>query len=223
MNYLAEKFKRTAAEDIDDCILQIEKSFNIKFQDNKIQKVNSFQELTTLTCAAISGENTDSCTSQQAFYKLRKAYLISQNNDITITPSSLLDELFPKSNRREQIKRLEVELGFKLNMLEPPAWIAMSLLGIFVLSCILLFDNTFYGVSGLLMSIFGFYIAFKFGNTLTFHYVSDLIASMLQENYHLCRSSDSYNPKEVEKIITQIFTENLDLDSCKFDSNTAFS
>ena len=223
MTYLSKKFKRTAAQDIDDCIVQIEKSFAIKLEDNKLDKINSFQELTTLTCAAISVENTDSCTSQQAFYKFRKAYLVSQNNNITITRSSLLEELFPKKNRKKQIQKIEEELGFKLNMLQPPSWIIWTLLGLFLISCILSFINTYYGVAGILISIFGFYIAFKLGTVLKFHNASDLITSMLQENYHQCRSSDSYNVKEVEKIITQIFTENLDLDSSKFDSNTAFS
>ncbi|MCA5005483.1 hypothetical protein [Sphingobacterium bovistauri] len=223
MNYLAENFKKMDPLDFEDCILQIEKTFAVKFDDNDINKINSFNDLTNLTTSYLNISQVDSCTSQQAFYKFKRAYLFTQNINQKIKPSSLLEELFPKSNRREQIKSIEQELGFNLNMLEPPAWITYSLLGIFVLSCILLFDNTFYGVSGLLISIFGFYFAFKFGNTLTYHHVSDLIRSILQTNYHLCRSSESYNPKEIEKIIIEIFTDNLYLERDKFDSNTSFS
>jgi len=223
MSYLAENFKKMDPLDFDDCILQIEKTFAVKFDDNDINKINSFNDLTNLTSSYLNTPPIDLCTSQQAFYKFKRAYLLTQNSKQGVSPSSLLEELFPKSNRREQIRSLEDELGFKLNMLQPSSWISLTLLGLFVLSCILIFINTFYGIAGILISIFGFYFAFKFGNTLKFHYVSDLIASMLQENYHLCRSSKSYNPKEIEKLIMQIFIENLDLDSSKFDSSTAFS
>lgn len=223
MSYLAKHFKKIDPLDFDDVFAEIENTFDIKFKDEDLPKVNSFNDLSKLTISYLNIPQIDSCTSQQAFYKFRRAYLLTQNRSQEIKPSSLLKELFPKQNRREQIKSIEQELGFKLNMLQPPAWVSLSLLGIFVLSCILLFDKKFYGVSGILMSIFGFYFAFKFGNTLKFHYVSDLITFMLQENYLLCRSSKSYNPKEIEKLIMQIFIENLDLDSSKFDSNTAFS
>jgi hypothetical protein len=223
MSYLAEKFKRTDALDMDEIIQQIENSFAIKFNSEDLNKVNSFQELAALTCDTIPRENIDSCTSQQTFYKFRKAYFATQNSKVTISPSSLLKELFPNKNRRKQIQVLEQEIGCKLNMLEPPSWITLSLLGLFIVSCILLFINTFYGVAGILISNFGFYIASKLGTVLKFHNVSDLVRSMERENYMQCRSSHSYNAKEVEKLIIQIYTENLDLDSSKFNSNTAFS
>src|SRR5690606_40301010 len=94
--------------DFDDVFAEIENTFDIKFKDEDLPKVNSFNDLSNLTVSYLNIPQIDSCTSQQAFYKFRRAYLLTQNRSQEIKPSSLLKELFPKQNRRERSEERRV-------------------------------------------------------------------------------------------------------------------
>lgn len=223
MSYLSQKFKNTEHDDIDEIFHDIESSFNIKLDDVEINKCNTFDDLTKLVCSKIELENIDYCTSQQAFYKFRKAYYATQDSTIPLHKNSLLAEIFPKQNRRNDIKRLEQELGFKTNLLQPPNWLTIMLLVLLISSIVCLFYKPLIGSYGLILSITGFIFAFKFVSNLDLKTVSDIIKQLVQHNYHLVRNSASYNEKEIERIIIQHFVDNLDLDVEKFDGKSSFS
>ena len=112
------KLENIDIEDIEDLLGEVEKSFNIKFVGNELIGVKNFGELSDHIINKIQLENSDDCTSQQAFYKLRN--VISKELEIDqkeITRQRKLEELFPKKVRRSNLKKLEQKLDFKLKIL----------------------------------------------------------------------------------------------------------
>ncbi len=60
-------------EDLEDILVRIEESFGISFVDNELAKVTNFGQLSDSIINKIKMRESESCTSQQAFYKLREA------------------------------------------------------------------------------------------------------------------------------------------------------
>jgi hypothetical protein len=56
-------------EDLEDILIRIEKSFGISFVDNELASVTDFGQLSDSIINKIKIQETESCTSQQAFYK----------------------------------------------------------------------------------------------------------------------------------------------------------
>lgn len=60
-------------ENIEDLLVKVEKSFNIKFVGNELIALLTFGELCDHIVNKIKLDHSDNCTTQQAFYKLRNA------------------------------------------------------------------------------------------------------------------------------------------------------
>ena len=134
MNY---ELKNIDAEDIEDLLIKVEKSFDIKFGEAELMHITTFGELCDHIANMIQLDNSDDCTTQQAFYKLRDA--ISSKFEIdkkTILTDFPLIDLFPKQNRRTMITELERYLEFKLNVLRPPYWVTTTLFVLLLVSFI---------------------------------------------------------------------------------------
>lgn len=222
MTYLAKQLNRTDSEDIDEIIQSIEKSFDISFKQEELLKIDSIRELTELICSKIKLDQNNSCTTQQAFYKFKNAYLSTQNNIVNIKTESLLRDIFPKNNRKQNLKNLELELGIQLGIIQPPAWLAISLLLLFVISSVILFYHSTIGAIGIAFSFVGGYIASKTANTFTIKTVKELIQLLVKNNYSKSRNSNIYNPKEVENIVVSYFIDELGYDRSKFEPNSSF-
>ena len=144
-------------ENLEDCIPLIEKMYKFKFEEGETQKVKNFDEFCDLIIAKIDFENVESCTTQQAFYKLRNSLIeeeIFEKEKIKL--ETKLKELFPRKNRIELVKRVENNIGFKLNILFPPKFISYTLVFLSVISLVFLFINFKFGILGIAISIFGF-------------------------------------------------------------------
>ena len=134
------QLNNTDPEDIDDLLLQVEKSFDIKFAPAELSHCTTFGELCDHISNKIELENSEDCTTQQAFYKLRQSIctVLSFNvNDLTT--KTLIIEILPRANRITKIKKLEKYLGFKLGILRPKHSISGSLIFILLASIIGLF------------------------------------------------------------------------------------
>jgi hypothetical protein len=59
--------------DIDDLLSKIELSFGIEFFENELNHIKTFGEFCEYVENKIEFKNTNDCTNQQAFYKLRNA------------------------------------------------------------------------------------------------------------------------------------------------------
>jgi len=197
-------------ENIEDCISEIEKMYNFKFEDNELENVKTFEEFCDLIIEKINLKNVESCTSQQAFYKLRNSLtetkLIEKGNLKTETE---LKKIFPRKNRKVSIEKVEKDLNVKLNILKAPDFVTMPLLIIGFVSFILLFFLWKFALIGLSISVFGFYLCKWFGNELRVKTVKDLVEKIVAENYLAIRSEkNTINKTELKKILTNWISEN---------------
>lgn len=88
-------------EELEFMIPQIEKMYNFEFEKDETYTVNNFEELCELIIEKINLKNVISCTSQQAFYKLRNAFVATKI--IAIENLNLETELkliFPKKQQK---------------------------------------------------------------------------------------------------------------------------
>ena len=106
-------------EDLDDVLVKIERSFNISLEDTSFKDVKTFGKLCDIVVEKVKQTNNDSCTTQQAFYKIRNAInsTISPPKEL-IKPQTRLADIFPRDNRLEVIAEIEKEMGFKINLID---------------------------------------------------------------------------------------------------------
>lgn len=201
-------------DNIEDLLVKIQKSFSIKFEFNELAEVKNFGEMCDHITNKIVLDDLDDCTSQQAFYKLRNA--ISSELKIersSITREQRLLDIFPRDSRRSNLKKLEVTLGFKLNILTPPFWQSLSLMIILLLSLLGFFFSWKIAVSGITFSILGFWLSDKIANEIELETVGQLAEKITRENYLKSRRNPkTYNRREIEKILIDWFSDEFDLE-----------
>lgn len=220
-----ELLKYTDPEDLEDLFLKVETSFNVKFTERELAYINSFGELCDYIGGKIQLENSDDCTSQQAFYKLREAvsnllYLEKK----AISPELKLSELFPRKNRRVKIKELGKQLDLTLNLLHPPYWLSRTLAIILFFSFVGLFFNWQLCLLGIVLSIFGFWISAKLGNEFDLETLGQIAEKMMRDSYLKSRRNPkTFNKNEIERVLTELFINDLNLDKSKLTRDTAFT
>ena len=212
-----DKLENIDSEDIDDLLVEIEKSFEISFADAELSSITTFGQLCDLVMEKIKLENVDSCTTQQAFYKLRNAISITlQIDHKSISTDLPLTVILPHKERRHRTKKLERHLGIKLNILSPPSWLITTLGIALFASAGWLFVDTFVGVLGILLTCSGFWFAQKVGKELRVETVGQLAKKITRENYiRSRRNPKTYSKNEIVDLLTDIFSENFGLDKTR--------
>jgi hypothetical protein len=206
------ELKNIDPEDIEDLLAKVEKSFNIKFVGNELVGLSTFGELCDHIINKIELDHSDNCTKQQAFYKLRNAINSTLNID-SIKTDTLLADILPRQNRLSTVRQIENKLGFKLSFLRPKHFVAGTLIIILLASLVGLFINWAVGLSGLLFSIAGLHFASKFGKEIDLKTVGELTEKMARENYlQSRRNSTTFNKKEIESVLIEWFSKDLDLE-----------
>lgn len=205
-------------------LLKIEKSFDIKFGNTELMHIKTFGELCDHIISKIQLDNSDDCTTQQAFYKLRDAIAILFSFDNkTITTNSTLNKFIPRQKRREKIRDLENYLGVQLKILRPPHWVTNTLLILLLVSIVGLFFKWQFGLLGLCISFGGLWFSSKIGNELDVQTVGQLAEKMTRENYLKSRRNPkTYNKNEIEKLLTEWFINDLGLDKSKLTREAKF-
>src|SRR5689334_19752693 len=95
-----EKHIGSVPEDIEDVLKLIEKSYDIRFQDNELGHIRTFGQLTDHIISKIKLGNQNDCTDQQAFYKLRTAIeTVTGIDKRTLDPNAQLKDIFPRRKR----------------------------------------------------------------------------------------------------------------------------
>ena len=209
-------------ENIEDCIPTIEEMYNFKLEEGETEKLKNFDEFCDVIISKIKIENIESCTTQQAFYKLRNSLIeekISEKEKIKL--ESKLFELFPRKNRIELVRKVEKNIGFKLNILKPPKFIFYSLVILSIISFVLLFINLKFGIWGIGFSIFGFYLCSWFGKEISIENLKELVEKITSENYlKVRRQSSTVNKSELKNILTDWFAENSGIEKQKLINST---
>jgi len=210
--------------DISEVLVKIEKSFDIKFENDELEYITTFGELCDHIANKVKLDLSDECTTQQAFYKLRNAISsILKIDSNTISTDFLLIDLFPRQNRRAIITELERFLGVKLNILRPPHWVTITFLILLLASFVELFFVGQIGLLVLAMSIGGYLFANKIGIELDVQTIGQLAAKMTRENYLKSRrNSKTFNKNEIEKVLTDLFSNDLGLDKSKLKRDAKF-
>ncbi len=122
------------------------------------------------------------------------------------------------------VKKLEVHLGFKLHILRPPYWASVTLATLLVTSCAALLFNWQIGLAGLAFSNVGLWLAKKFGNILNLQTVGQLAKKMTRESYFKSRRNPStFNKSEIEKILVDLFSNDLGIDKSKLTREAKLS
>ncbi|TGE16842.1 hypothetical protein [Hymenobacter elongatus] len=212
-------------EDMDEILTKVEWSFNIRFVSNELAHIRTFGELCDYITAKIPLDHSSSCTSQQAFYKLRKAFSDTLPLDSGhIAPATLLTDLLPRQNREQTVQKIEHSLGFRLNLLSIPGWLS-AILGLsFLISIAGFFISWQVGVAGMALSILGFRLADRFAsNTLQLKTVGQVAKKMTREDYlRSRRNPHTFNRDEVSKVLTELFSTGLDLDKADLTREARF-
>lgn len=211
-------------EDISDVLVKVEKSFGFKFGDTELKDTKTFGELCDLVTNKVQGDNSNDCTTQQAFYKVRNAIANTLSIDKScITPDTDLQKLIPKNIRRQTFKIIDGNLGFKTNILRPKHSVTGTLAIIFIVSLIGLFASWQAGLIGLTASIIAMTIANKFGNEIDLLTVGQLADKLSREHYLKSRRiSTTVNKMEVERKIKDLFIADLGLEEHQLTRQASF-
>lgn len=201
-------------EDVGDVLLKIERSFNIRFTDEDLTHIKTFGALCDLVVDKVKQVQSDSCTTQQAFYKLRNA--INAKKPIEkcdLKPQSKLCELFPRDNRIEVVADLENEMGFHVNLLQPKRWIVYAFTGVLMAAIALSFFNNIAGFILAGIAITGLVLAGKLGKELKVKTLGDLAEKIAREHYLTCRrNASTVNRAEVAEKVKGLFADYLDVE-----------
>ncbi|MEO7213236.1 hypothetical protein [Mucilaginibacter sp.] len=202
------------AEDIGDVLLKIEKSFDIAFADNDLKEAKTFGALCDVVVAKVKHAQADSCTTQQAFYKLRSAINAKNPTEkYLVKPQTKLCELFPRDNRIEVVADIEAEMGFHMNLLQPKPWVVWMFGLLLVGSVALFWINSTVATLGLIVSIAGLRLAGRFGKELKVKTIGDLAEKIAREHYLKCRrDASTVNRAEIVQKVKELFAESFHLE-----------
>lgn len=203
--------KNVDPDDVSDIINEIVGSLGIEFQPGELTGVVTFGGFCELVHSKLMGSQFGDCTTQQAFYKLRRE--IGQLLDIdgrNITPASRLEELFPRLHRRWLVRRLKHNLSLSMPFLEPKRWVVNGLLLCLMASIVMIFFDWRFGLAGMGFSIFGFRLAGYFGKEWRVTTLGEVARDMAHFQYgNSRRNPQTYNLKEVDDLIRRCFCDAL--------------
>jgi hypothetical protein len=212
-------------EDIFDVIVKLEKSYAIKFDKDSFINVKTFGDLCDIIEINIKNDGKEDCTRQQAFYKIRSAISVTQLIDKRlINLDTKLIDLFPRHNRRKQVKKFQRELGVNLRFLTYPGWLALTLIVGLLASFIAFFFDWKIAVSGIVFFAVAFNAAEKLGKDLEFETVGELTNKAATEHYVAIRRSQlTVNKYEILDTIKDAFSAGLGIDKELLTRDAKFS
>lgn len=217
------KLENYEDEDISDIIVKLEKSFNIKFDKTAFYEAKTFGDLCDIFDKNIDYQEKGDCTSQQAFYQVRKAIADTQHiREKAIILNSKLATLFPKHNRRKTIREFESRLGIKVDILIYPGWLSF-VLGLGLLSSLVAFFFDWkIAATGIIFFACGFRVADWLAKDLELETVEQLVRKITREHYiSIRRVANTVNRSEIMEIIVETFNNDLDIDRSNLTRETA--
>lgn len=211
-------------DDISDVLVKVEKSFGFRFGDTELKDVKTFGELCDIITSKVPGENSSDCTTQQAFYKVRNAITdVLLLDKSTVTPDTDLHNILPRNIRRQSIKAIDKELGFRTKVLRPKHSITGMLVLILLASFVGLFVFWQAGLIGLVFSIICSAVVTKFGNELDLLTVGQFVNKISREHYLKSRRiSTTANKKEIAQKVKDLFIADLGIEEHQLTRQASF-
>ncbi|WP_143014138.1 hypothetical protein [Mucilaginibacter pineti] len=201
-------------EDIGEVLVKIERSFNIHLDDTSFKDVKTFGKLCDIVVEKVKQVNNESCTTQQAFYKIRNAInsTVSPPREM-VKPQTKLADIFPRDNRIEVITEIEKEMGFQLNLLQPKQGVVAVFGFVLLASIVGFFFEPIMAAVGAIIAAAGLALAGKFGKELKVKTLGDLAEQVAKEHHIKCRrDAATVNKMEISQKIKELFTANLYLE-----------
>lgn len=194
-------------EDVGDTLYKLQKSFGIEFQNNSFEKAATFGDICEIIQSYLNLTDNEDCTKQQAFYKVRNAIaLTKQINPTCIEPSSKLEDIFPRKNRRKDIRNFKQLINIPVDILVMKTRLLGTLVIGFMVSFIYFFFNREYAVSGIAFFILLSWVLSKFSKEFEIPSVKELAEKITREHYSKARKSNgTTNRKEIVGIIQDVF------------------
>ncbi|MFI5160192.1 MAG: hypothetical protein ACHQHN_02900 [Sphingobacteriales bacterium] len=207
-------YKKIDPLDIDEVLFKVEKSFNIKLDNESLMQADTYAKLYDLIINKISLGYSDTCTTQQAFYKLRCVIArVTAVEKCSITPHTKLSKLFPKDDRLKMVEQFDQEMGFETHLLQPNQW-AITLFGLLSTGFLfMIFYNWMIGAVGFLASLAAFKLVGKFGKEIRLKTVGDFASKVSRESYlKVRRNPETINKNEIEQKVRELFLNDTQLD-----------
>jgi len=217
------QFTNADPEYIDGVLLKIQRSFNIRFDNEGLKNVRTLRNLCDVIVNKINQEHEDSCSTQHAFYLLRNVIASTTGTDrCSITPHTKLANIFPREHRLQIVEDIENELGFQTSLLQPKQWVIV----LFSLTLLASFAGIFYswpiGAVGVLASVAGLKLAGKFGKEMHLKTVGDMANKISRDVNLKAKRSSSVNKNEVEQKVRELFANELNLQPIVVKRNQHF-
>ena len=211
-------------EDICDVLRKVQKSFDLKFGYTDFENAKTYGDICDIIINKINCENSnDDCTSQQAFYKIREAIATTQLiNKSLIHPSTPLEQLFPRIDRRKKVKIFSDKLNLKIDILSMKLWLLCVIVVGFITSIFYFLFNYKWALSGLLLFTIVNYIGGKFSKELDSETVGGLTKKLSREHYsHFRTVPKTINRREIQQVIDNIFMNDLGLEKEQLHINAS--
>jgi hypothetical protein len=217
------KLENIDPEDIGDILVRLEKSFGIKYRDAAFNEAKTFGDICDIIEQHIGFEHQDTCTTQQAFYKVRRAISnIRQIDEKTIELDTELKDVFPSQHRKQQIKELQKQLNIKLDILRMKEWWVWTIFVGFVSSFVTFFFDWRLALSGVTFFYLLSRIAGVFSKELDIRTVQQLTEKITRDNYlEVRRRKGTVNKNEIFKTIQDTFSTDLGLDKSLLTRNAS--
>ncbi len=201
-------------QDIEVTLTKLHKSFGIHLSSNAFETVKTFGDICQIFEKNIPYKNEESCTTQQAFYKVRNAIVLSQNiNRENIRPCTHLAEIFPRIGRRKKIKAFQNELAIPITLLTMKTWLLLAIFAGFLISFGTFFFSWKFALIGILICLIFNWVATKFQQEIDSISVGDLAVIIAREHYmHIRRNPNTVNKNEIMKVIQCSFIADHDLE-----------
>lgn len=204
-----------------DIIPAIEKSFGFEFEQADLADVHTYGELCAAVRVKLPGVAATDCTSQQAFYKLRQAMQPHTGAQL-ITPATRLLDILPinRVQRQASTAAIEHSLGMKLQLLGMPLVAAnfgslllilsffISLIGGAMLGAVAVPT----GLASIAVAIIIFDLGNRFGTTLQYTTVREVVLLMSSQYYQQSRRDPStVNSREITDQLNNLSMRMADL------------
>lgn len=212
-------------EDLSDVLLKIERSFNISLEDTSVKDVKTFGKLCDIVVEKVKHVNNESCTTQQAFYKIRNAIncTIAAPREL-VKPQTRLEDIFPRDNRIVVINEIEREMGFQLNLLQPKQGVIAAFAFILAVSLAGFFFQPIVAAFGLAIALSGLALAGRFGRELKVKTLGDLAEKVAKEHHLKCkREASTINRVQVAQKVKELFTNGRYSEPSVLTGNTRFN
>ena len=202
------------SDESDEFIGRLVQSFGISFEELGFYSGMTFQELINNAISKAGRQQSNDCTTQIVFYKMRRVMVEELGIDKEqIKSSTKLKDLFPSRNRKRSLGIIGNNLGIKIDYFQSPGWFQLACVAVLVSSFMYLFFNILTGLSILIAMLLIAYIANKLGTSLPMKTFGELADRITRDNLMKLREGkDSINPKEIRLTIIKLIDDLHGLD-----------